>query len=1304
MEPREVLGVTKQALLILLMFVLLIPVIYSLLPPPWICEGCPPPDETSGSGTNTPPQVDFTFTVSGLTVEFHNNTSDPDGDELTYKWDFGDFHTSTLENPVHRYSSPGTYAVTLEASDGTDSNSIQKYVTVSCPYVECADQCCSAHQFCNAQSQCETLMLDVDFSFTPSSPQAGMRVTFIPDVNTNGTVSAWLWNFGDGDDVNGTGPSVPQVTHTYNQPGSYQVTLMVEVEAPGNPNVTRTDTATHQINIQAADVVASFTYSPQAPSVGVPIQFTDRSYATDNLQITAWHWDFGDGNISTQQNPTHTYAVAGTYTVSLTVTASDGNTASTSQQLEVTSNKPPTAVINKIRWPPNDTLYTTDPDKTVLLDAAGSEDPEGEPLTFSWHMVYESPTGSNVSVTTVSGSSFSFDFTDRDLGTYVITLTATDPLGSSGEASVTLHYVGSGSSPQADFTYTPAAPMPGESVFFTSTSTDPDNDIAYCVWLIENDVLRGCDSKEWVFNSAGIYSVTLTVYDEQGHRDSATKEINVGNVIPPGTLSVRIVEPQEGATVKQQTLKARAEVVGEATMVIFELDGISSSNTIDRDGSDGYAATFNLSHLSPGTSHTLKATAINTATNSSASHTINFTYYPSTGGGDEHTGPPPSPPESSTKTGPLSFQELAQYSCNVPVVQGIKVFVKDANGELTLSPTNEVEEGLVILEADAYDVDGNPLYFEWDFGDGSSKRTVYGNSRVQHTYLLPKGKLFSTYTVKVRVTDGVSGTVDANITLEVYRSSLKINVISPQLDKPIKKGSTVRFTVKVLDLSNVVVEKENIMGSGPTLQMPYLQQTVILDEYDGGAGTYSAEIIIPHAIPGNSVDVNISVGAKVNGEEERAYAFLTLPLENTEFIVENPFKDKVFYLGNLIDTIELYIHTPDTNLPAKDLKQLKVELLDTVQNTRRELSFVPSPRGEGLYLWHDKDNPIELNENVLVSPPVLTVSGADPYGNKIRKDTLFPIVVKAEDERFTVELVYPDPRIHNVLNYGQTITFKAHVVSKYEYLKPANIIVYGFFDGNELRFKYNPSSGLYEAAYTLPDVNSGVKTFNLTLKAVSVKTTKQRHMAVRSYVFPLTTEISIELIYPAKGLSFYRLFDPNRIEARLLYKTGDVLELPEVESVVVLDGKEERVRFTFQPKTKTYAARTTRALGMGEHTINVNLQSPLTGNTLVKTMIFDPMILVYLLIIIAVAYYIIARLRERAKTIEQLIQKRQQLKDMLNQLKIEYYKRHITEAEYKDKVLKVENELRTIDKLLEEKKKIRKVLEQERKKKRLAKQ
>ncbi|MHA6281091.1 S8 family serine peptidase [Salinimicrobium sp. CAU 1759] len=80
---------------------------------------------------------------------------------------------------------------------------------------------------------------------------------------------------------------------------------------------------------------ADFTYTTNLLS----LQFTDTSTDSDG-SVTAWSWDFGDGQSSSTQHPSHNYTVAGTYTVSLMVTDDAGDTGSTSKNITVSAEEP----------------------------------------------------------------------------------------------------------------------------------------------------------------------------------------------------------------------------------------------------------------------------------------------------------------------------------------------------------------------------------------------------------------------------------------------------------------------------------------------------------------------------------------------------------------------------------------------------------------------------------------------------------------------------------------------------------------------------------------------------------------------------------------------------------------------------------------------------------------------------------------------------------------------------------------------------------------------------------------------------
>ncbi len=161
-----------------------------------------------------------------------------------------------------------------------------------------------------------------DFTATPTSGEVPLPVQFT-DASQGGATS-WAWDFGDGSSSNLANPA-----HTYTTAGTYSVSLTVTNSA-GNDTTTQADLVT----VAAHTPVAQFSAANTDGGAPLTVDFTDTS--TNNP--TSWAWDFGDGTTSTVQNPSHSYATAGSYAVSLTATNSGGsNTRVRSDLVHVTT-------------------------------------------------------------------------------------------------------------------------------------------------------------------------------------------------------------------------------------------------------------------------------------------------------------------------------------------------------------------------------------------------------------------------------------------------------------------------------------------------------------------------------------------------------------------------------------------------------------------------------------------------------------------------------------------------------------------------------------------------------------------------------------------------------------------------------------------------------------------------------------------------------------------------------------------------------------------------------------------------------
>jgi PKD repeat protein len=90
----------------------------------------------TGTTPNQLPTADFSYSCTNLSCTFDDNSSDPDGNIVSWGWNFGDGATASVANPNHTYAAAGTYLVSLSVSDGIGSDQTTQSVTVSAPPVE----------------------------------------------------------------------------------------------------------------------------------------------------------------------------------------------------------------------------------------------------------------------------------------------------------------------------------------------------------------------------------------------------------------------------------------------------------------------------------------------------------------------------------------------------------------------------------------------------------------------------------------------------------------------------------------------------------------------------------------------------------------------------------------------------------------------------------------------------------------------------------------------------------------------------------------------------------------------------------------------------------------------------------------------------------------------------------------------------------------------------------------------------------------------------------------------------------------
>lgn len=211
------------------------------------------------------------------------NTSGPlPGQALTdagYTWFFGDGGSfSGPHPPVHAYAGPGVYDIMLVMTNDSACNSPDTLIK----------------QLIISQ---ENVRAGFDL---PDSICVGDSLAF---SNTSTNARSYRWSFGNGRTSAEANPIQP-----YTEPGTYTVTLIAS-----NPeSCNKSDTLSRVITV-APSPVAQFMVTPLQAETNQPFNFHNQS-----REASHYHWDFGDGLSSNEENPSHQYMKTGNYTVCLT--------------------------------------------------------------------------------------------------------------------------------------------------------------------------------------------------------------------------------------------------------------------------------------------------------------------------------------------------------------------------------------------------------------------------------------------------------------------------------------------------------------------------------------------------------------------------------------------------------------------------------------------------------------------------------------------------------------------------------------------------------------------------------------------------------------------------------------------------------------------------------------------------------------------------------------------------------------------------------------------------------------------------
>ncbi|MEX0766891.1 MAG: PKD domain-containing protein, partial [Microthrixaceae bacterium] len=462
---------------------------------------------------------------------------DTDGTIANYAWDFGDGSPgANTQNASHTYS-PGEYTATLTITDDSGDSDSKTISIVSVANV-------APVAVANSNISSGNAPLAVAFSSVGST-------------DSDGTVAGYAWDFGDGYSYRGTETNP---SHTYTVAGEYSAVLTVTDDTGATDSAALTIT----VSENPAPTAALSVTSVSPVSTKAPALYTFSSAGSgDDAGIVSYSWDFGDGSpAGSGASPSHTYTTVGSFVVTLTVTDNGGLTDSDSIIVDTIVNLGPSAAAS----------VTPDSGKAplaVTFSSAGSVDPDGTIVSYSWNFGDGSPLSSDANPSHTYG-----------VGTFTAQLTVTDDDGNIATTTAAIATVAN-QLPVAVANFTPTgtkAPLP--VAFSSAGSVDNDGSIIGYAWDFDNNgTVDSADANpSTVYSTPGLKTAKLTLTDDSGDTGFTTVSVNVDavNVAP---VAVPVATPSSGKRPLNVSFSSSASTDSDGTIESYLWDFGDGSGT-----------------------------------------------------------------------------------------------------------------------------------------------------------------------------------------------------------------------------------------------------------------------------------------------------------------------------------------------------------------------------------------------------------------------------------------------------------------------------------------------------------------------------------------------------------------------------------------------------------------------------------------------------------------------------------------------------------------------------------------------------
>ncbi|WP_445338045.1 PKD domain-containing protein [Clavibacter sp. CFBP 8614] len=379
---------------------------------------------------------------------------------------------------------------------GSSSPYVQATIDEAAVYTTALSASTVAQHYALGQGAAPNQAPTAAFDAEPTDLQVAVDASASADAD--GTVASYAWDFGDGGTATGA-----KATHAYALAGTYPVRLTV-TDDEGATAVKTADVTVVAPRANQAPT-AAFTSTTDALALAVD----GRASADADGRIATHAWAFGDGSTATGAEARHTYAAAGTYPVTLTVTDDEGLTGVSTTSVTATAAPPANQA-------PTASFTSRVTDLSVAVDGTASADADGRIASYAWQF------GDGA---TATGATAAHAYAAA--GTYQVRLTVTDGEGATATSvqsvTSTAPVVVDGP-PTASFT----SAVTGSAVAVdASASSDAEGPIASYAWQFGDGTSAAGRTASRVYAAPGTYTVTLTVTDSAGATATSTGTVTI---------------------------------------------------------------------------------------------------------------------------------------------------------------------------------------------------------------------------------------------------------------------------------------------------------------------------------------------------------------------------------------------------------------------------------------------------------------------------------------------------------------------------------------------------------------------------------------------------------------------------------------------------------------------------------------------------------------------------------------------------------------------------------------------------------